>query len=175
VADNYPCGFCGQAISGSNCTAGIAGGKKVNSSCPHSYPFQITAASKSSAAKPCTNVPMRCDLCTDIHWKYNMMQHLQDRHPTWETTMPAPNRDALASKISITREEYRLGVPEPAQTAAARTVDDTTTGQKRPPSSPAGSPRRSRILKTLLNSVAEVRRQGEAGNSSSSLNGDVFT
>ncbi|KAJ6597294.1 hypothetical protein B0H10DRAFT_1647351, partial [Mycena sp. CBHHK59/15] len=63
VAKSFPCGFCGQEISGSSCRVAIVSGKKVNSSCPDSYSFQITAALKPSAAKPCTNVPMKCDLC----------------------------------------------------------------------------------------------------------------
>ncbi|KAJ7479108.1 hypothetical protein FB451DRAFT_1131301 [Mycena latifolia] len=91
VAKHFPCGFCGQAISGGNCTIAIAAGNKANSSCPDSYAFQIKAASKPSAAKPCTNVPIRCDLCKDVHWKYNMVQHLHDRHRTWEVTMPEPS------------------------------------------------------------------------------------
>ncbi|KAJ7471739.1 hypothetical protein FB451DRAFT_1036440, partial [Mycena latifolia] len=90
VAKHFPCGFCSQAISG-NCTIAIAAGNKANSSCPDSYAFQIKATSKPSAAKPCTNVPIRCDLCKDVHWKYNMVHHLHNRHRTWEVTMPEPS------------------------------------------------------------------------------------
>ncbi|KAJ7620026.1 hypothetical protein B0H17DRAFT_846864, partial [Mycena rosella] len=58
-----PCGFCGQEISEGTCSVAIGTGKKVNSTCPDTYPFQITAAAKPSATKPCTNVPLRCPLC----------------------------------------------------------------------------------------------------------------
>ncbi|KAJ7900790.1 hypothetical protein B0H13DRAFT_1576964, partial [Mycena leptocephala] len=63
VAQKYPCGFCGLAISDGACTIGITSGK-ATSSCPEPYQFQIAATAKSSVTKPCTNVPIRCTLCT---------------------------------------------------------------------------------------------------------------
>ncbi|KAJ7785274.1 hypothetical protein DFH07DRAFT_724722, partial [Mycena maculata] len=79
--------------------------------------FQIKAALKSSGSKPCTNAPMKCNLCKETHWKYNMCQHLRDWHPTWEVTMPSPSQETLSSAISISHdEECRLGVPEAART-----------------------------------------------------------
>ncbi|KAJ7938681.1 hypothetical protein B0H13DRAFT_2554499, partial [Mycena leptocephala] len=83
VSPNYPCGFCGKATSNGGCSIAIRGGKAA-SSCHEVYEFQIAAASKSTAAKPCTNVPLRCTLCPDTHWKYNMAAHLADNHPGWE-------------------------------------------------------------------------------------------
>ncbi|KAJ7698821.1 hypothetical protein B0H14DRAFT_2289578, partial [Mycena olivaceomarginata] len=62
VSPNYPCGFCGKTTSTGRCIISIRGGKVV-STCTEVYEFQIAAASKSSAAKPCTNVPLRCSLC----------------------------------------------------------------------------------------------------------------
>ncbi|KAJ7816138.1 hypothetical protein B0H14DRAFT_2163465, partial [Mycena olivaceomarginata] len=52
--------------------------------CPGWYQFQGKAALKSSGAKPCTNAPLKCSLCPETHWKYNVSQHLRDHHPTWE-------------------------------------------------------------------------------------------
>ncbi|KAJ7251090.1 hypothetical protein C8J57DRAFT_1078413 [Mycena rebaudengoi] len=102
VEKNYPCGFCGQTSSPDGCGVGIASGK-ATSSCSEAYAFQITAASKSSATKPCTNVPIRCSLCTEIHWKYNFPRHLKDKHPSWEVTMPEESRDEFSAKISVTK------------------------------------------------------------------------
>ncbi|KAJ7254251.1 hypothetical protein C8J57DRAFT_1076384, partial [Mycena rebaudengoi] len=80
VAVSYPCGFCGGSMTNNSCTIGIQSGK-ASSSCLDAYPFMVSAASNSSTSKPCTNVPIRCVLCDDIHWKYNMEQHLKERHP----------------------------------------------------------------------------------------------
>ncbi|KAJ6493694.1 hypothetical protein C8R47DRAFT_927820, partial [Mycena vitilis] len=85
------------------------------SSCSEWYQFQVKAALKSSGAKPCTNAPLKCSLsqCSETHWKYNMEQHLRDRHPTWRETMPERARDVLASAIAVSHEEEcRLGVPQ---------------------------------------------------------------
>ncbi|KAK7036974.1 hypothetical protein R3P38DRAFT_2516743, partial [Favolaschia claudopus] len=79
VAKDYPCGFCGKHMSENGCNITIASGKKASSSCPEGYPFQVTAALKSSQAKPSTNAPLKCSLCTETHWKYNMPRHLEDR------------------------------------------------------------------------------------------------
>ncbi|KAF8185751.1 hypothetical protein K438DRAFT_1936875 [Mycena galopus ATCC 62051] len=167
TAINYPCGFCGQAMSGTNCTVGIAAGKKVISSCPDSYSFQITAAAKCTAGKPCTNVPIRCVLCQEAHWKYNMGCHLREQHPSWEATMSKESRESLLSNISITRdEEFRLGGSGMAD-IADQTPRGPETGQKRLPNSPAGTPRRSRVIKTSRTSVVTVARQQGAENTSS--------
>ncbi|KAJ7932045.1 hypothetical protein B0H13DRAFT_1567735, partial [Mycena leptocephala] len=112
VAKNYPCGFCGKEMLDGVCTISIASGKAV-SSCPEWYQFQVKAALKSTGAKPCTNAPLKCSLCPETHWKYNVGQHLRDRHPTWEMTMPPPTRAVLSSAISVSHdEETRLGVPQ---------------------------------------------------------------
>ncbi|KAJ6557135.1 hypothetical protein B0H10DRAFT_1967395 [Mycena sp. CBHHK59/15] len=77
-----------------------------------------------------------------------MPRHLEERHRTWEMTLPAPNRDALLSKISVTwDEEQWLGIPDTSQEPQPGTSsgEGAETGQKRPPNSPAGTPRRSRM------------------------------
>ncbi|KAJ7683753.1 hypothetical protein B0H17DRAFT_903939, partial [Mycena rosella] len=63
VSPTYPCGFCGKTTSNGGCSLAIRGGK-ATSSCHEVYEFQIAAASKSTVTKPCTNVPIRCTLCT---------------------------------------------------------------------------------------------------------------
>ncbi|KAJ7911680.1 hypothetical protein B0H13DRAFT_1875634 [Mycena leptocephala] len=174
VAKKYPCGFCGKAIVDGACTIGITSGK-ATSSCPAAYQFQIAAASKSSVTKSCTNVPIRCSLCTETRWKYSMVDHLEDRHPTWEMTMPDQSRQLLSSKITTTHdEECRLGIPETARTTEQVAVESAATGQRRgPPRSLPGTPQRSRVLVTLPHRATTVaRRQDDAGSSSID---DVFT
>ncbi|KAK6997245.1 hypothetical protein R3P38DRAFT_2472931, partial [Favolaschia claudopus] len=80
VGAEYPCGFCGRCTATSGCTISIAGGKAV-SSCAEAYAFRICDAAKSSTSKPCTNVPIRCTLCNETHWKYNFPRHLEEKHP----------------------------------------------------------------------------------------------
>ncbi|KAJ7088428.1 hypothetical protein B0H15DRAFT_982116, partial [Mycena belliarum] len=117
VADKYPCGFCGKEMSDGGCTISIASGKAI-SSCPEWYQFQVKAALKISGARPCTNAPLKCSLCPETHWKYNMPQHLREKHPTWKVTMPPHAVVVLSSAILIAHdEETRLGVPQEAQTS----------------------------------------------------------
>ncbi|KAL1740304.1 hypothetical protein HDZ31DRAFT_17556, partial [Schizophyllum fasciatum] len=54
------------------------------STCPLAHPFMVKPATNASQSRPCTNVPMRCRLCPAVHWKYNMVTHLSERHPGWE-------------------------------------------------------------------------------------------
>ena len=82
------------------------------SSCTHAYEFRISSASKVSKQKPCTNIPITCKFCLEVHWKYNIQCHLQERHPSWKSA-PAPAEvESFSSKISITHEEKRLGIPD---------------------------------------------------------------
>ncbi|KAJ6602325.1 hypothetical protein B0H10DRAFT_2080232 [Mycena sp. CBHHK59/15] len=127
---------------------------KATSSCPEPYQFLVSAASKSSGAKPCTNVLIRCVLCAETHWKYNMARHLADRHPGWELTASKDTAAGLSAQILISHnEECRLGVLETAQTSGLKDLDGSSgpiTGQKwsANPNSPAGTPRPLRVSRT---------------------------
>ncbi|KAF8055318.1 hypothetical protein FPV67DRAFT_1789064 [Lyophyllum atratum] len=113
VSMQYPCGFCGQSSVGGVCDVRIQSGKAL-SKCLHAYEFKISAASKISSKKACTNVPVQCRLCTEVHWKYNMHQHLQARHPCWEENVSEGRElQEFRDKITITHEEEcELGIPE---------------------------------------------------------------
>ncbi|KAJ6562907.1 hypothetical protein B0H10DRAFT_1844462 [Mycena sp. CBHHK59/15] len=127
---------------------------KATSSCPEAYQFLVSAASKSSGAKPCTNVPIHCLLCSETHWKYNIALHLADRHPSWELTASTNIAAGLSDKILISHdEECRLGVPEAARISQPEVPDGSggpIAGQKRSanPNSPAGTPRPLRVSRT---------------------------
>ncbi|KAJ7699599.1 hypothetical protein B0H17DRAFT_1129209 [Mycena rosella] len=135
---------------------------------------EITAAAKPSATKPCTNVPLRCPLCKDVQWKYNMPRHLEDKHRTWARTMPEKSRDILAAEISITDDEEGRLIPRTDGNSQSR------TSQKRPaPQTPAGTPRLSRVIRTSRVHVVAAARQpaseNEARASLSNVDDDVFT
>jgi hypothetical protein len=140
-------------MTSGGCTIGIRSGNKATSTCPEVYEFAIKSASTSSGAHPCTNSPIRCILCQDVHWKYNMEQHLRDRHPKWELTKSREDREAFSSTFAISDLERRnLGVVEvsPPSLGQSESADGSVgdaRGQKRLPVSPAGTPRRSRILR----------------------------
>ena len=67
---------------------GKNGAKSVDpqqSQCPNAAKLSITAAGKSTASNPCTNVPLECPLCrdgADAVWKYNLRSHFAEVHPT---------------------------------------------------------------------------------------------
>jgi hypothetical protein len=144
-------------MSSGGCTIGIRSGNKASSTCSEAYEFAIKSASNSSGAHPCTNVPIQCILCQDVHWKYNMEQHLRDRHPKWELTKSRADRDVFAAVFSIPELErrnlgaVRVAVPLPSPPGQSENSQDALVGenrgQKRLPVSPAGTPRRSRVLR----------------------------
>ena len=77
----YPCGFCGLACT---CTIQL---KKTSqhhsgphSDCDYFYKLSLASAAKQTARSPCTNIPVQCTNCDQVHWKYNMATHFQDRH-----------------------------------------------------------------------------------------------
>lgn len=114
----YPCGFCGQTMRNGSCALSKPLSGTATSKCPQAYGFRISSASQISETKPCTNVPLRCLLCptTDTyHWKYNMRQHLDDRHPDWRGTIHSGSKEfrAFQQEIAISsEEEARIGIPE---------------------------------------------------------------
>ena len=70
----------------------------------------IHAAAKMSAKKACTNVPVRCEFCVEVHWKYNYHRHLQEWHKSWNQRGDVR---AFRTKIEITaEEEQRLHIPQ---------------------------------------------------------------
>ncbi|KAJ6611504.1 hypothetical protein B0H10DRAFT_1809400, partial [Mycena sp. CBHHK59/15] len=145
-----PCGFCGRSTSKNGCTITIQGGK-ASSSCPDAYGFRVSSAATSSASKPCTNVPMKCILCEEFHWKYNIQCHLRDRHPRWELTVSKDTREQFISKHSFSLDAELGGKKGPAgeQVAAVQgVVPGHEQGQKRAPVSPAGTSRHARHART---------------------------
>ena len=128
----------------------IQSGKAVAANCENAYDFRISAAAKISKQKACTNVPIECLICNDVHWKYNMRRHLQERHPSWETNIaPGRNLHEFCTKITITNEEEaRLGIPEEYQgrSVVAQAAYDACRSQHLPSTRDihGDSPRRPR-------------------------------
>ncbi|KAK6977838.1 hypothetical protein R3P38DRAFT_2364054, partial [Favolaschia claudopus] len=81
-------------------------GGKAASSCTEAYSFLVSAASRSSTSKSCTNAPVHCALCNGVHWKYNMPRHLIDKHPKWELTAKQEIVNSFTAKFSVSDEEY---------------------------------------------------------------------
>ncbi|KAJ7857218.1 hypothetical protein B0H13DRAFT_1463441, partial [Mycena leptocephala] len=110
VSTEYPCGTCGGHTITAACRINIKSGK-TDSNCPCAYAFLISAASQFRENRPCTNVPITCLLlgCTEIHWKYNFVQHLDKQHPSWRELLPS----SFLPHIQISRAEQRaLGIPD---------------------------------------------------------------
>ncbi|KAL0575072.1 hypothetical protein V5O48_006891 [Marasmius crinis-equi] len=107
-----PCGFCAGPSSINQCRVDLRK-KKTVSTCPQAYDFQYAAASTFKPTSPCTNVPIPCPLCPSKsgpdQWKYNMIHHLQQTHPTWKEMVT----EEFKESIRITKnEEMALGIPE---------------------------------------------------------------
>jgi hypothetical protein len=88
-----PCGLCLQPSP--MCQFYLKKGKgakgtlKINHAaskgCPNLIKFSYGTASRSSKSSPCSNVPIRCPLCSSSDpavWKYNMKFHFKLTHPS---------------------------------------------------------------------------------------------
>jgi len=87
-----PCGFCLRPSP--MCIFHLKKGKGVNanlrvdkatSTCPNLTSFNYGVAMVSTAASPSSNVPISCPFCvssTPAVWKYNMKDHLVNKHPS---------------------------------------------------------------------------------------------
>ncbi|KAJ8087485.1 hypothetical protein PM082_006316 [Marasmius tenuissimus] len=166
-----PCGFCAGPSSTEKCRVELRK-KKTVSSCPQAYNFQYHAASTFKPSSPCTNVPIACPLCKSSaqnHWKYNILDHLEQCHPSWRVQ----TTDEFREGIRITREE-ELAMNIPADLipedylAPSVCVSATSVIQqpalKRPPTSLPGSPTtvrtRKRGKKQCPDSLEESSDQG---------------
>ncbi|PPQ85906.1 hypothetical protein CVT24_006516 [Panaeolus cyanescens] len=132
VSKDYPCGFCGQSTVGGSCF--------------------IAAASKLSRSKPCTNVPIQCTMCQDIHWKYNIRRHLALQHQNWKSTRNPSDVQAFEDHIAISADEERLLLKTKNQNQVEKQIVSYSTSDERRLSMNTSirdrhgeSPRRSRI------------------------------
>ncbi|KAL1660065.1 hypothetical protein GGF50DRAFT_63940 [Schizophyllum commune] len=119
----YPCGFCGgpssQGGENGSCSTQRGKGQVAVSSCSRAYSFRISSASSFKEDKPSsTNVPIICVLCNAVHWKYNMQQHLKERHPSWESTVPLDS--PFRTSISIGENEKQWALAEGQRTSSKR-------------------------------------------------------
>ena len=80
------CSWCGSTDSG--CQAIVVKGvpqtaeEGQSGHCPRYYKFSLSAASKTTIEKPCTERPMRCPLCINetYVWKFAMQWHYNHAH-----------------------------------------------------------------------------------------------
>lgn len=53
------------------------------SRCPNLRKIQLKSAAQFTEANPCTNYPLICPVSPScVVWKYNLEQHLTQKHPT---------------------------------------------------------------------------------------------
>jgi hypothetical protein len=83
-----PCGICLSPAPMCQFFLTTSGTKKIDakrSQCAQSsVKFTYSIASNSTAASPCSNVPLNCTLCepgTAAIWRYNFLEHLRVIHP----------------------------------------------------------------------------------------------
>ncbi|THH18190.1 hypothetical protein EUX98_g8999 [Antrodiella citrinella] len=118
IGDN-PCGFCGL----DGCVVQLERTKsgktyQVLSSCKYHYKNMVySAASRSSANAPCTNVPIHCDTCKHTQsgrrrtiWKFNALYHVTSEHPTDDENFPIIGKQLLVDMFISSDEERALGI-----------------------------------------------------------------
>jgi len=84
--DSKTCGFCGKI--GCSIALEVTSGRGANKTfgpvsrdCKYHYCFSLKSAEKVSAFNPCTNRPIKCELCSLVVWSYNMRSHYTLNHP----------------------------------------------------------------------------------------------
>ncbi|KAF6750165.1 hypothetical protein DFP72DRAFT_818060, partial [Ephemerocybe angulata] len=121
VSSTFPCGFCGQSMQNGACAVRVDKGKVIISSCKYSHPLKVGFAVKSTVSRPCSNSPIVCPLnsCGETHWKYNMLRHLQDRHPNYTALLD--QNLAFRDIIQVSAEEQsRMGLMDALMSSERR-------------------------------------------------------
>jgi hypothetical protein len=94
------CGFCGK--NGCNSILYISSGTdtwSVKSNCKYFYDFSLKAAAKSSKNTPCTNRPVKCEICPaplNIVWTYDLRPHYTNLH-----SLVTVQNDGIISSVEI--------------------------------------------------------------------------
>jgi hypothetical protein len=88
------CGFCGSSPACPVFLQTIKKTTKITSPCTDYYEVSWAKSGRSSDTRPCTNVPIICELChpntpryreTPAIWKYGMRAHIRAAHPSYVT------------------------------------------------------------------------------------------
>jgi hypothetical protein len=79
------CGFCGIVGCKISIVKTSGYGTSANygpdSDCKYKIRFSLGAVAKGSKSAPCTNRPVKCAICQNIYWSYNLEQHFENSHP----------------------------------------------------------------------------------------------
>jgi len=95
------CGFCLNVGCSLNIIdSSVAGqGKSQKTALNDCKYFNLKAAAKSTTFFPCTDHPVKCDLCQGIYWSYNLKIYHQQNHPS----ICFPDDKVISNKIKKTR------------------------------------------------------------------------
>ena len=99
----HRCGFCSiecdkrvQIGITSGCGTHATLGILESTLCTNGAKFNLKSACKSSIKTPCTNRPIRCNVCQCVFWSYNILIHhtLNHSHLTYTDTCH-PSEDEI--------------------------------------------------------------------------------
>lgn len=77
------CGFCGTMGCSLSLETNIPGKNAPNcplSNCTFFTKFSLKSAEKSTKTSPCTNRPVKCEVCKLVYWSYNIQIHYERNH-----------------------------------------------------------------------------------------------
>ncbi len=82
--NQHTCGLCGLVGCSITLVSSLCKGshimKPTSYDCKYFVNFNIKSAQKSNQYSPCTNCPVKCDVCDGIYWSYNMECHFNENH-----------------------------------------------------------------------------------------------
>ncbi|KAF8891948.1 hypothetical protein CPB84DRAFT_1683196, partial [Gymnopilus junonius] len=59
-----------------------------------------------TAHQSCTNHPLKCPLCSTFVWKYNLIHHIIDTHPTADKTLYESHYALDAKEVIAMKKIY---------------------------------------------------------------------
>ncbi|KAJ7032090.1 hypothetical protein C8F04DRAFT_1185331 [Mycena alexandri] len=176
VIGGEPCGWCGlEGQCHTQLTPRLKGAVQITSSCSYHYNRMVyKSAATSTAAAPCTNVPLQCTLCpisksgnSKTIWKYNAFFHLLAEHSTSAQRPPEVPPQFWIDTLIRHVEEQAMGIL-PAETDRFR-AENTIPGSDdidrwaqdgTPHGSPEKRPRERSGTQSTTGSDSHVAKQG---------------
>ena len=77
----YACGFCGKEGCSINLKKTSHNTMIPESNCPMFTKFSLKPCESPKERNPCSNRPVKCEVCHVVYWSYALQHHYLEQHP----------------------------------------------------------------------------------------------
>jgi hypothetical protein len=95
-------GLCGLIGCSTSLVNSLCKGSNIKK--PTSYDRK--SAQKSNQYSPCTNCPVKCDVCDGIYWSYNLECHFNENHKLY-VKVSVSNRSKYSTDLQLSDINFR--------------------------------------------------------------------